>query len=69
MPGDITDRGFVDELFERVEADLGTVDVLVANAGAGTSARLTKTTDEQWQRMLDLNLTAPFRCVRRALPT
>ncbi|HEX5968019.1 MAG TPA: SDR family NAD(P)-dependent oxidoreductase [Intrasporangium sp.] len=68
VPGDITDRGFVDELFERVEADLGTVDVLVANAGAGTSARLAKTSDEQWQRMLDLNLTAPFRCLRRALP-
>ena len=28
---------------------------------------MTKTTDEDWQRMLDLNLTAPFRCVRRAL--
>lgn len=68
VPGDITERGFVDELFEQVEADLGFVDVLVANAGAGTSARLAKTTDEQWQRMLDLNLTAPFRCLRRALP-
>ncbi|HKX67100.1 MAG TPA: SDR family oxidoreductase [Intrasporangium sp.] len=68
VPGDITDADFVDELFERVEGELGTVDVLVANAGAGTSARLAKTTDEQWQRMLDLNLTAPFRCLRRTLP-
>ena len=32
------------------------------------SAPLVKTSDEDWQRMLDLNLTAPFRCLRRALP-
>ncbi len=68
VPGDITDGAFVDDLFARVEAELGFVDVLVANAGAGTSARVVRTTDEQWQRMLDLNLTAPFRCLRRALP-
>jgi NAD(P)-dependent dehydrogenase (short-subunit alcohol dehydrogenase family) len=44
------------------------VDVLVANAGAGVSASLAKTTDEQWMHMLDLNLTAPFRCIRRGVP-
>ena len=42
--------------------------MLVANAGAGVSARVDRTTDEDWQRMLDLNLTAPFRCIRRAVP-
>ena len=47
---------------------MGPVDVLVANAGAGVSAPVATTTDEQWQRMLDLNLTAPFRCLRRAVP-
>ena len=41
---------------------------LVANAGAAMAAPLVETTDEQWQQMLDLNLTAPFRCIRRALP-
>jgi len=66
--GDITDGGFIEDLFSVVEAHLGSVDVLVANAGAGVSASVVRTTDEQWQRMLDLNLTAPFRCVRRALP-
>ena len=33
------------------------------------SAPLVETSDEEWQRMLDLNLTAPFRCLRRALPS
>jgi NAD(P)-dependent dehydrogenase (short-subunit alcohol dehydrogenase family) len=44
------------------------VDVLVANAGAGESAPIARMTDEMWQRQLDLNLTAPFRCVRRVVP-
>ena len=43
--------------------------VLVANAGAGTAAPLHRTTDEQWAQMLELNLTAPFRCIRRAVPS
>lgn len=69
VPADITGPGAVDAVFARVERAWGPVDVLVANAGAGTSAPLVRTTDEQWQRMLDLNLTAPFRCLRRAVPS
>ena len=68
VPADITGQGAVDDVFSRVEQEWETVDVLVANAGAGVSAPLARTTDEQWQQMLDLNLTAPFRCVRRAVP-
>lgn len=68
VPADLTRPPAVDELFDRVEDAWGAVDVLVLNAGAGTSAPLARTTDEQWQRMLDLNLTAPFRCMRRAVP-
>jgi NAD(P)-dependent dehydrogenase (short-subunit alcohol dehydrogenase family) len=65
---DILAADAVDRLFAAVEDAWDQVDVLVANAGAGVSASLAKTTDEQWQRMLDLNLTAPFRCIRRAVP-
>lgn len=69
VPGDITEATFVDECFASVERLWGPIEVLVANAGAGTSASVVRTTDEEWQRMLDLNLTAPFRCIRRALPS
>lgn len=69
LPADITDPAAVDGLFGRVEAEWGFVDALVANAGAGISAPLARTTDEQWQQMLDVNLTAPFRCLRRAVPS
>lgn len=68
IPGDITDPTFVDRLFGQIEEEWGTVDVLVANAGAGVSAPVVRTTDDDWERMLELNLTAPFRCIRRALP-
>lgn len=68
-PADVTDPAAIDRLFADVEQAWGPVDVLVANAGAGTSAPVHRTTDEQWQRMLDLNLTAQFRCLRRALPS
>lgn len=69
LAADITDPAVVEALFARIEKQWGPVGVLVANAGAGTSASLAKTTDEAWQRMLDLNLTAPFRCIRRAVPS
>jgi NAD(P)-dependent dehydrogenase (short-subunit alcohol dehydrogenase family) len=68
VPGDITAAGAVDAVFARVEAEFGPVQILVANAGAATSAPIQRVTDEDWQRSLDLNLTAPFRCLRRAVP-
>lgn len=58
----------VEETFAAVETAWGPVEVLIANAGAGTSAPLARTTDEQWQHMLEINLTVPFRCLRRAVP-
>jgi NAD(P)-dependent dehydrogenase (short-subunit alcohol dehydrogenase family) len=68
VAGDVTDGRTVERVFAEAEDAWGPAAVLVANAGGGVSARVTRTTDEDWQRMLDLNLTAPFRCVRRALP-
>ena len=69
MPADLSAPEAADQVFGTVEQQWGAVDVLVANAGASTSAPLGRTSDEDWQRMLDLNLTAPFRCVRRAVPS
>lgn len=68
LPADITEPGAVDRIFDEVEGEWGAVQVLVANAGAGVSARIEKTSDADWARMLDVNLTAPFRCMRRAIP-
>ena len=68
VPADLTADGSVDEVFDAIEQAWGPVEILVANAGAGSSAPIVRITDGEWQRMLDLNLTAPFRCLRRALP-
>lgn len=68
LPADLTGDGAVESVFARVEDAWGPVEILVANAGAASSAPLPKITDADWQRMLDINLTAPFRCVRRAVP-
>ena len=68
VPADLTAEGSVDHVFDTVEKEWGPVGILIANAGAGTSAPIARVSDEDWQRMLDLNLTAPFRCLRRALP-
>jgi NAD(P)-dependent dehydrogenase (short-subunit alcohol dehydrogenase family) len=69
VAGDITDGAFVDELFSRAEAELGAVEVLVANAGVASSNPIHRVTDEDWQLLMDVNLTAPFRCMRRAVPS
>ncbi len=68
VPTDVTDPAAVEAMFAAAEEHWGPVDVLVTNAGAGATAPVHRTSDEDWQRMLDLNLTAPFRCLRRALP-
>lgn len=68
VPADLLDADAPDRVVAAVEAAWGPVSVLVANAGAGESAPIDRTTDEMWQRQIDLNLTAPFRCVRRVVP-
>jgi NAD(P)-dependent dehydrogenase (short-subunit alcohol dehydrogenase family) len=69
VSADMLDPAAIDSAFDRVEEEWGPVEILVVNAGVAMSALLVRTSDEDWQRILDLNLTAPFRCLRRALPS
>lgn len=68
LPADMLDPTAPDTLVGAVEQAWGGVSVLVANAGAGSSAPLARITDELWAAQLELNLTAPFRAVRRVVP-
>jgi NAD(P)-dependent dehydrogenase (short-subunit alcohol dehydrogenase family) len=68
VPADVTEPSAVEAAFVTVEQRWGPVEVLVCNAGAGFAAPLADTSDEEWARMLELNLTAPFRFMRRAAP-
>ncbi|SDL63303.1 3-oxoacyl-ACP reductase FabG [Tessaracoccus oleiagri] len=63
---DITDQAQVDAAFETVEKELGPVEVLVANAGVTKDTLLMRMSDDDWQQVIDTNLTGTFRVVRRA---
>jgi NAD(P)-dependent dehydrogenase (short-subunit alcohol dehydrogenase family) len=68
VPADVTSPDAADEVCTRVEDEWGPVEVLVLGAGAAVSAPLARTTDADWHGMLEVNLTAPFRLLRRAVP-
>lgn len=63
---DVTDAAAVDAAFTTIEAELGPVEVLVANAGVTADMLLMRMTDEQFERVVDTNLAGPWRCARRA---
>ena len=63
---DITDQGQVDEAFAAIEAELGAVEIVIANAGVTKDSLLMRMSDEDWNTVIDTNLTGTFRVVRRA---
>lgn len=64
---DVTDTASVDAAFTEVEAELGPVGVLVANAGITADGLLMRMKEEQFLRVLDTNLAGAWRCARRAV--
>ena len=63
---DITDQAQVEAAFETIEKELGPVEVLVANAGITRDTLLMRMKDDDWNAVIDTNLTGTFRVVRRA---
>ena len=61
---DVTDEDAVIETFD----EIGSVDVLVNNAGIAESAPLAKTTLKSWAEHFDVNVTGPFLCMRAVVP-
>jgi 3-oxoacyl-[acyl-carrier protein] reductase len=68
IEADATDRASAARVVEEVERRHGAVDVLVPNAGSGTTRTLPDTTDEDWDEAIAVNLTAPFLLARAAVP-
>jgi 3-oxoacyl-[acyl-carrier protein] reductase len=67
VPCDLTDAAQVEKLIGAAEAALGQVDILVNNAGLTRDQLSLRMKDEDWQRVLDVNLTAAFRLIRASL--
>src|SRR5580692_5231599 len=66
MPGDITSPGFPEKLVNAALAGFGSIDIVVNNAGYTWDSVIQKTTDEQFQAMVEIHMVAPFRILRAA---
>ncbi|APV51919.1 3-oxoacyl-ACP reductase [Betaproteobacteria bacterium GR16-43] len=65
---DIADPAAVRAAFQRIEAELGTVDILVNNAGILSNNKVEQTGDDEWRRVMGVNLDGAFHWSRSALP-
>ncbi len=66
---DVTDRGAVDQAMDRIERELGPVDVLVNNAGISRVAPFCEITDADWDRLMGVNLRGVLVVTQRVLPS
>src|ERR1700731_2047692 len=64
--GDLIQPSFPEKLIEATLSAFGSVDIIVNNAGYTWDDVIQKTTDEQFQAMLDIHIVAPFRVLRAA---
>jgi 3-oxoacyl-[acyl-carrier protein] reductase len=64
--GDLIQPTFPDKLIEATLSAFGSVDIIVNNAGYSWDNVIQKTTDEQFQAMLEIHLVVPFRILRAA---
>ncbi|WP_027364093.1 SDR family NAD(P)-dependent oxidoreductase [Desulfotruncus alcoholivorax] len=67
--GDVTADGFAEKLIATAVESFGpSIDVIVNNAGYTWDGVIHKMTDQQWEAMLKIHITAPFRIIRAAAP-
>jgi NAD(P)-dependent dehydrogenase (short-subunit alcohol dehydrogenase family) len=68
IEGDVSVRADVERAVEAVDAAFGGLDVLVSNAGIHFARGIDEYTEDEWDRIVDVNLKGPFHAVRAALP-
>ena len=66
--GSVTDDGFAERFIKTGVDSFDGLDIIVNNAGYTWDSVVQKMTDEQWQAIIDVHLTAPFRILRAAQP-
>lgn len=65
---DVSDAAAVSDAIAAVEDRFGRLDALVNNAGIAVFAPLMETSEADWRRVLEVNLTGPFLCTKAAVP-
>jgi NAD(P)-dependent dehydrogenase (short-subunit alcohol dehydrogenase family) len=65
---DVSDANAVSSSFMKIERRFGRLDALVNNAGVAVFAPLMETSDADWNRVIEVNLTGPFLCTKAAVP-
>ena len=68
LDGDLLDAAYCDALPARAEAELGGLDILCNNAGVIARGNITSTTDADYALTMGVNVEAPFRICRAAIP-
>ena len=68
VTGDVGNPDDVARMFEQIYRSCGRLDVLINNAGISHIGLLMDTTTEEWQRILNVNLSSVFYCCRAAIP-
>jgi 3-oxoacyl-[acyl-carrier protein] reductase len=63
----VADSAAVKAVFDEATAGYGRIDIVVNSAGIGSIDALTETADESWARVIGVNLTGTFHCVREAV--
>jgi 3-oxoacyl-[acyl-carrier protein] reductase len=67
LPCNLSDAADVEKLIPSAEAAMGSLDILVNNAGITKDGLAMRMKDEDWQAVIDVNLTASFRLARAAM--
>lgn len=68
LQGDVADGQRVKEMAREIETQLGFVDVLINNAGISLEGLFTDVTEDQWDRMFDVNVKGCYHCTQAVLP-
>lgn len=68
LAGDLLDKAYADNLAQNAKEALGGLDIVINNAGVITRGPVTETSDADWDLSVGVNVEAPFRICRKAIP-
>jgi len=68
VQADVSNKAEVNRLFAQVDKEFGKLDILVNNAGIFFPAKFEELTEEQWDRIMNVNLKSQFLCAQAAIP-